>query len=85
MSFEEICRRQPGHNRRCIDGHITGSNKCIGYCTFSQHTGFITEKIALKKSCREHGCWYFIAKPEKTESFSLTIGAMIDLTALNAE
>ncbi len=58
------------HDRRCIDGHITGSNKCVGYCEFCFHSGYLTEKLREKKDCLEKGCNYYLPKiklkrPEK--------------------
>lgn len=32
------------HNRRTIDGSITGCGKCVGYCQFSDHSGFLTKE-----------------------------------------
>ncbi len=49
-------------NKRCIDGRITGSNKCIGFCNYADHPGYVTSEIAQKHMCFEKGCGYFIQK-----------------------
>ena len=54
------------NNRRCIDGHVTGCNKCVGYCNFDEHPGFLTNKLRTKHKCIEKGCHYYLAKPAVT-------------------
>lgn len=50
-------------NRQCIDGSVRGCSKCIGYCNFDEHPGFLTEELMKKHKCFEKSCDYFIAKP----------------------
>ena len=50
--------------RVCIDGHITGSNKCVGYCQYQEHSGFLTTELLVQHDCIKKGCDYFIAKPK---------------------
>ena len=54
------------HNRRTIDGTITGCSKCVGYCQFSEHSGFLTEEQRKEHNCIGKGCHYYLSKP-KTE------------------
>ena len=54
------------HNRRTIDGSITGCGKCVGYCQFSDHSGFLTKEQRKEHDCIGKGCHYYIPKP-KTE------------------
>lgn len=58
--------------RRCIDGHITGSNKCVGYCQYEGHPGFLTGELMEKQNCREKGCAYFIPKPKREHEIVTT-------------
>ena len=58
-------RQKSVHNRRCIDGHITGCGKCVGYCTYKEHTGFLTEQLIRKHDCIEKGCFYYVPKQKK--------------------
>lgn len=55
------------HKRRCIDNKITGCNKCVGYCQYSEHPGFLTESHIKQRNCISKGCHYFIAKPKSTK------------------
>lgn len=54
------------HNRRTIDGTITGCGKCVGYCQFSEHSGFLTKEQRKEHNCIGKGCHYYLSKP-KTE------------------
>ena len=59
-------RHKSAHNRTCIDGTITGSGKCVGYCEYDIHPGFLTEKLRTKHSCLEKNCIYYIPKPKNS-------------------
>lgn len=54
-----------GHNRKCIDGRITGCSKCVGFCNFSGHPGFLTAAQRAKHNCVGHCCNYYLPKPER--------------------
>ena len=58
------------HNRRCIDGTVTGCGKCVGYCQFSEHSGFLTKQQRKEHNCIGKGCYYYLPKPktERTKS-----------------
>lgn len=53
------------YNRRCIDNTITGCNKCVGYCQYYKHPGFLTDKLRKQHNCIGKQCFHYIAKPEK--------------------
>lgn len=55
------------HNRRCIDGKITGSNNCVGYCEYKEHSGFLTLEHRKQHRCIEKGCFYYINKERSTK------------------
>ena len=57
--FEENCKN---HERRCIDGRITGSNKCVGYCQYEMHSGFLTKELRKQHNCLGKGCFYYVQK-----------------------
>ena len=65
--------------RICIDGRITGRNKCLGYCQYDEHPGFLTADLIKQHNCKEKNCSYFVAKPKKqrlsyeTDDFSSEI------------
>lgn len=57
-----------GHNRKCIDGRITGCGKCVGYCKYEGHPGFLTEGQRVSHNCIGNECKYYIPKPERVRS-----------------
>ena len=65
------------YNRRCIDNSITGCNKCVGYCQYNEHPGFLTEKLREQHNCIEKQCFHYIAKPEKKKATQ----TLIDLSS----
>ena len=58
-------------HRRCIDGRITGSNKCSGYCECNLHPGFLTRSDEAAHKCREKGCHYYLPKMGNGESLTI--------------
>ena len=50
-------------NLRCIDGSIHGCGRCVGYCTYEGHEGFLTHDMQKKHKCLEKGCYYHHIKP----------------------
>lgn len=63
---EEKCGNSK--NRRCIDGHITGSGNCVGYCTYDAHNGFLTKELREEHNCIENGCFYYLQKVKSKKS-----------------
>lgn len=61
--YEKQCRSK--YNRRCIDNSITGGNKCVGYCQYAEHPGFLTEELRKKHNCIGKQCFHYVAKPKK--------------------
>lgn len=56
-----------GTLRRCIDGSLTGSNKCIGYCRYSEHPGFVTQKLQREHDCISKNCFHYVSKNKPME------------------
>ena len=54
-----------GHDRKCINKKYTASCKCIGYCMYEWHPGFVTHELMKKHNCLERDCKHFLAKPKK--------------------
>ena len=52
-------------NRRCIDGSITGCGKCVGYCQYREHPGFLTKIQREEHDCINKKCSYYIPKPQR--------------------
>lgn len=50
-------------NLRCIDGSIHGCGRCVGYCSYDGHAGFLTPEMQKKHRCLEKGCYYYYPKP----------------------
>ena len=53
------------HHRKCIDGKITGSGKCVGYCEFRDHPGYLTKELRRKHNCIKKGCNYYVPKEKQ--------------------
>lgn len=53
------------YTRRCIDNSITGSNKCVGYCQYDGHPGFLTKDLLKQHNCIEKECYHFVKKLSK--------------------
>ncbi len=85
MSYEEMeVRYSDGFNRRCIDGRVTGCGKCVGYCQYQSHPGFLTEELRRKHQCLEHCCHYYLQKPERQKNVK-EIAPAIRLMSLTSE
>ena len=56
------------HSRRCIDGSIVGLTKCVGYCRYKGHMGFLTKKLRQQHNCIKKECVFYVPKTTvKTE------------------
>lgn len=53
------------YNRCCIDNTITGCGHCVGYCQYSEHPGFLTEKLRKQHNCLGKQCFHYVPKPKK--------------------
>ncbi len=56
-------RTARGFNLRCMDGTLRGRSKCVGFCAYEQHPGFLTARQEREHQCHEKGCFYHHAKP----------------------
>lgn len=52
-------------NRICIDGRVTGCGKCVGYCQYSGHPGFLTKALRKQHNCISRNCHHYVSKPLK--------------------
>ena len=60
------------YERRCIDGNIVGCSRCVGYCQYSGHPGFLTEDLRKKHNCINKKCFYYIEKQKVQDGNSET-------------
>ena len=78
------------HHRKCIDGTITGCGKCVGYCQYQEHPGFLTKDLRKEHNCIKKGCYYYLPKVKRVEKVNsmsaaiYTISGMKDLSSLLA-
>ena len=61
------------HNRKTISGQIVGSNKCVGYCKYKEHTGFLTQRNRKEHNCIGKGCNYYVPKEKTNYTKSIVI------------
>ena len=73
--YEKQCRSK--YDRRCIDNTVTGCNKCVGYCQYEEHPGFLTEKLRQEHNCIGKQCFHYVAKPKEKNTPQL----IVDLTS----
>lgn len=50
------------HSQRCIDGRIVGRNKCVGYCEYDGHRGFLTQELRKEHNCIKKGCVFYVSQ-----------------------
>ena len=63
-AYEQIeANQRSGYNRTCINGRTTGCGKCVGYCQYEGHPGYLTEQLRKEHGCLEKECFYYISKP----------------------
>lgn len=82
-AFEKASRSQ--YNRRCIDNSIAGCSRCVGYCQYDAHPGFLTEKHRKEHNCIEKECRHYLAKPARnrgavSQLFSDLSSSILSLT-----
>ena len=64
-SYQGFDRDEGNHTRKCIDGTTTGSNKCVGYCRYDVHPGFLTAKLRKAHACVQKRCVYYLEKEKR--------------------
>ncbi len=69
------------YSRRCIDGSTAGCSKCVGYCQYEGHEGFLTEKQRKAHNCIEKACFYYLPKPKTIRERKQNISDIGDLVA----
>lgn len=55
-------------NRVCIDGRVTGCGKCVGYCQYIGHPGFLTKELRKQHNCINKNCYYYVSKPKREKT-----------------
>lgn len=77
MGYSSIEQTQKSpHHRRCINGQITGCGNCVGYCSFHEHPGYLTQQLRKEHNCIKKGCHYYRAKEKPTESQTYIAAAL---------
>ena len=70
------------HTVKTIDGRKASSSKCIGYCSYHGHPGFITKEQRMHHNCTKNQCDYYIAKSARNnheQSFDTTENQIMHL------
>ena len=58
------------HIRKCIDGSVTGCGKCVGYCNYRGHPGYLTKELRRQHNCVKKSCRYYESKEKPVRSTS---------------
>ena len=61
------------YTRRSITGTVVGCNKCVGYCKYHGHPGFLTKEQRRQHDCLNKGCYYYIEKQKERRPVSSAI------------
>lgn len=67
QTVESHCRTND-HSRKCINGKYTGCNKCVGYCQYEGHPGYLNEQLRRDHQCLEKNCFYYLDKIKTSKS-----------------
>lgn len=78
-TYNDYDRRYGRHKRPCIDGKVTGSCNCVGYCEYEIHPGFLTEQLRKSHRCIENGCIHYREK-QVTENIPQIVIPQRDMT-----
>lgn len=66
MSLETRCFfGNKSVSARCINGQITGSSACVGYCQYCEHPGYLTKELRKQHNCIQKECRYYVPKPKE--------------------
>lgn len=72
------------YQRKCIDGKTTSPEKCVGYCRYTGHPGFLTKKLRQQHDCCNKQCDYYIRKEkEQLNGFQMQLVTFRTLLAQN--
>lgn len=77
-------RSHSPYNRRLIDGTITGCGKCVGYCQYCEHPGFLTKELRKQHNCLGKECHYYVPK-ERTVVSKPIVGVSPDTVCKTAQ
>lgn len=78
--YEKQCRSK--YDRRCIDNTITGCNKCVGYCQYEGHSGFLTEELRKEHNCIGKQYFHYVVKPKKKTSPQLIVDSTSSILSM---
>lgn len=51
--------------RRSITGAVVGCSKCVGYCKYYGHPGFLTKEQRRQHDCLNKDCNYYVEKQKE--------------------
>ena len=58
-TYSDFLSLQRGYQCPSITGRLIGCSCAVGYCTFSEHPGFLSQALMREHRCLEHHCYYF--------------------------
>lgn len=80
LSYEAIEQHyKSSFNRKCINGKIVGRTKCVGYCHYDGHPGYLTADLRKKHNCLGKDCAHYVQKTKQAvlSPFEETLHALL--------
>lgn len=70
-TYEKLEKRygENNYNRKSITGSTVGCSRCVGYCMYEGHRGYLTAELRKEHDCLGKGCYHYIEKPRREKTF----------------
>lgn len=69
---EQASQYGSSYIRKTIDGRQVGCSKCVGFCQYDGHPGFLTAEQRDQHNCLQKNCYYYVSKPAKEKKRSIS-------------
>lgn len=68
--------------RQTIDGNCVGCGKCVGFCQYDGHPGFLTSEQRKTHDCLGKNCFYYVSKPVSEKKPSVLQNEMHEMLSV---
>ncbi len=59
------------YEKPAFNGKTVGTNKCVGFCRYNGHRGFITKDLRKQHNCCKKGCAFYVPKSKASNESCL--------------